>query len=338
MYLVTGGSGFCGFEIVKFLLSKGERVRVLDIEPMPENIAGVEFVNADIRDGQNVSDACRGIDRVIHTVAKVPISKAGREFHEVNAGGTRHILEAALSHKIKKVVHLSSSAVQMSEHNPVPEEAPYNPVGLYARTKMEAEIICKEYIARGLSVDMIRPRTVIGSGRLGIFDILFDWIADGKNIYVIGSGRNKIQFLHSKDLAECCYLASQKAEAGVYNVGSKNFSTLREDLGALINFAGTGSKIVSLPVAPSILLLQILDVVRLSPLASWHYLTYHKDFYFNNEAAFKGLGWAPKYGNRDILMESYKSYRDKKEAVAHFGTSHRKALKQGLLKILKRVS
>jgi len=340
MYLVTGGSGFCGLEIVRLLLRKKHSVRVLDIEPLPEDIASnpkVEFIKADIRDKKKVYEALKGVERVIHTVAKVPISKAGKEFWEVNVAGTRNVLEASLAYGVKKVVHISSSAVQFTNKNPVDELDPYNPVGPYAQSKLEGEYVCKEFIKKGLDIDIIRPRTVLGPGRLGIFDIFFEWISEGKNVYVIGSGKNKIQFIHSQDLAECCYLSSLKKGPEIFNVGSLEFSSLRKDLQALIRHAKTSSKVVSLPVLPTIYTLKILDILHLSPLASWHYLTFHKDFYFTNKRAKKILGWTPKYTNEQSFILSYDSYlkyrKDRK--YSGYGTSHRKPLKQGILKIVK---
>jgi nucleoside-diphosphate-sugar epimerase len=202
-----------------------------------------------------------------------------------------------------------------------------------------AEQVCFEYISKGLDVDIIRPRTVVGAGRLGIFDILFDWISRDKNIYIIGKGNNAIQFLHTEDLALCCHLSSLHQGSETYNVGSREFAPLREDLNHLIRHAATRSRIISLPVLPTIALLAILDKLRLSPLASWHYLTYHKDFYFTNEKAGKVLGWKPRYGNKELLTTAYDDYL-KMRATGFFkyGGSHRKALKQGLLGFLRRIS
>ena len=208
-YLVTGGCGFCGVEIVKSLLKKNYDVRIIDIEELPPELKkfDIEFIKADIRDKEKVFDACQGIDRIIHTVAKVPISKAGKGFIEVNVNGTRNVLEAALKHNVKKVVHISTSAIQLVGWNPVDEDDPYNPLGPYAESKLQAEYVCKEFIKKGLDVDMIRPRTVLGTGRMGIFDMFFDWICNGSRIYVLGGGPNVIQLLYSEDLAECCYLS-----------------------------------------------------------------------------------------------------------------------------------
>jgi len=337
MYLVTGGSGFCGWEIVKYLLKKGEKVRILDLESIPEKIKNknLEFFKADIRDRKKVFEACKNIDRIIHTVAKVPISKAGKVFIEVNVDGTRNILDAALKNKIKKIVHISTSAVQFTKKNPVKESDPYNPVGPYAKSKLQGELLCRKYTKKGIDIDIIRPRTVLGEGRLGIFDIFFTWISEGKNIYLIGNGKNKIQFLHVEDLATCCYLSSKRKGSYIFNIGSKDFSNLNEDFQFLIDHAKTKTKIVRFPAKLTILGLRILDLLHLSPLAPWHYLTFHKDFYFDNKNAGKILGWKPKYGNKEAFKLAYDSFIKNKDSRKAYGTSHRKPLKQGVLKLLR---
>jgi len=340
-YLVTGGCGFCGVEIVKNLLDKGHKVRVIDIEGLPSELGGlgVEFIKCDVRDKQKVFEVCKGIDRVIHTVAKVPISKAGKEFIEVNVNGTRNVLEASLECGVKKVVHISTSAVQLVGWNPVDENDPYNPLGPYAKSKLQGEYVCKEFIGKGLDVDMIRPRTVLGTGRMGIFDMFFDWIVNGSRVYVLGGGGNVIQLLYSKDLAECCYLSSLKKGSYIFNIGSKSYSSLREDMGFLLDYAGTGSKFLSLPVGPVIFALRALDLMKLSPLAPWHYLSFHKDFYFSNKRAKEVLGWEPKLGNKEVLKVAYDSYVENRakgiKEKKGYGTSHRKSLKQGALGLLK---
>jgi nucleoside-diphosphate-sugar epimerase len=340
-YLVTGGCGFCGVEIVKCLLKKGHKVRVIDVEDLPSELEGlgIDFRKVDIRDKIRVFESCEGIDRIIHTVAKVPISKAGKGFIEVNVNGTRNVLEAALECGIKKVVHISTSAVQLVGWNPVDENDPYNPLGPYAKSKLQGEHVCKEFIKKGLEVDMIRPRTVLGTGRMGIFDMFFDWIYNGSRVYVLGGGHNVIQLLYSEDLAECCYLSSLKKGSYIFNIGSKSYSSLREDMGSLLDYAGTGSKFLSLPVDPVIFTLRGLDLMKLSPLAPWHYLSFHKDFYFNNKRAKEVLGWEPKLGNKEVLKVAYDSYienRGKNVKIDEkYGTSHRKSLKQGVLGFLK---
>ena len=110
--LVTGGSGFVGTHLSKRLLSMGHDVRIMDISEPEKSISDqVEFLKTDIRDKDQVKKGCKEIDYVFHAVALVPISKADKLFNEVNAGGTKNILEAAKESNVESVVHLSSTSV-----------------------------------------------------------------------------------------------------------------------------------------------------------------------------------------------------------------------------------
>ena len=109
----------------------------------------------------------------------------------------------------------------------------------------------------------------------------FYWIKDNKNVYVIGSGNEKFQFVHAHDLMDAYMLAYEIGKPGKYNVGADSFGTLRNALENIIEYAGSTSQVKSLPVNLTIATLTILDWLRLSPLAPWHYLTYHKEFYFD---------------------------------------------------------
>src|SRR5690606_5885487 len=117
-------------------------------------------------------------------------------------------------------------------------------------------------------------------GRLGIYQILFDWIAEHRRIFIIGDGSNRMQFVHAEDLVDFILLALSLGRGGTYNVGTDDFGTLREDLSGLIDHAGSRSRIVGLPVRPAVTSLAALHALRLSPLVPWQYRTYHRDCYF----------------------------------------------------------
>ena len=341
MNLVTGGAGFIGINLVKELLKRGEKVRVIDIAPCDDDVARqIDYLNLDIRNRQKVIQACKDVDCIYHIISLVPISKAGRGFWDVNVGGTRNILDGALEHGVKKIVHMSSSAVyDISQKHPLTEESPIKPLGVYARSKYDGELVCYEYRQKGLNINIIRPRTVVGAGRLGVYQILFDWLRRGKRIYIIGAGNNKIQFIHVKDLVEAMIAMSKKADNEIFNLGTDRFGTLRQDLEGLIDYAKTGSKIVGLPAGITIGFLKMLDKINLSPLADWHYLSYSKDFYFDISKAKKILDWQPRYTNIEMLIESYQWYiSHMREAETAIGTTHRKSVKQRLLKFLRDLS
>jgi nucleoside-diphosphate-sugar epimerase len=339
MNLITGGSGFVGINIARKLIEKGEKVRILDIVAPDLDVDGqiVQYVNSDIRDRQKVIDACRGVRNIYHIVSLVPISKAGKKFWDVNVGGTENILEGAMKYGAKKIVHMSSSAIyDLDQPNPLNEESPIKPCVTYGRSKYDGEKVCERYRRQGLDITIVRPRTVVGAERLGIFGILYDWVMRGKNIYIIGKGDNKIQFIHVEELADACILMAEKPGNSVFNIGTDKFNNLREDLEALISFAGTNSKVVSINPAVAIGTLRILDKFHLSPLADWHYLSYHKDFYFDMSKVKNELGWSPKYSNSDMLIESYQWYvAHRSQVEKQLGTTHRKAVRQCMLSLVR---
>jgi hypothetical protein len=95
----------------------------------------------------------------------------------------------------------------------------------------------------------------------------------------------------------------------------------------------------SLPVGLTIGTLQLLDKVGLSPLAPWHYLTYHKEFYFDVKPLLD-MGWKPKYSNDGMFRESYDWFLDNygKTAISEKSSAHRKPVKEKVLKLLKMLS
>ena len=121
-----------------------------------------------------------------------------------------------------------------------------------------------------------------------------------------------------------------------FNIGAENFTTLREDLEALINHAGTASRIIFVPGLLARPALAILDFFNLSPLVDLHYKTIDKDFYFDISKAKKILDWQPKESNKDCLIKAYDWYLKNADMIdKNFGTTHRKAVKKGILSILR---
>ena len=223
---------------------------------------------------------------------------------------------------------------------PITDETGYCPLEAYSRSKLDAEKEVWSYMQDGGQASCIRPKTTVGGGRLGIFQILFEWISENKNVYVIGDGSNHFQFVHVADLIDACLKAATSKHCGLYNIGSARFGTLREDLELLIKTVGSRSRVIGLPVKLTVAILRILDFLNLSPLAPWHYLTYHKPFVFDISRAMKELGWAPRYSNLDGLLDSYRWYLANKHLINRNEavSAHKNPIKQRILKILKWLS
>jgi len=339
-HLVTGGSGFLGNLIVRRLIEQGQPVRILDVWEDPTRPPEAEFILGSVIDPAAVKKAVHGIDVIHHTAALVPLTKSGNLFHQVNVEGTRLVAEEAAAAGASFFVHLSSSAIFGKPPCPVAPGATYAPVEIYGRSKAEGERVAAEICARtGMPLISVRPRTIIANGRLGIFQILFDWIKNDINVYVIGSGQNKIQFLHADDLIDCYFMLMDLQKPGFYNVGSADYGPLKEDLETLIKHAGSRSKVKQLPGKLTVQTLTALDQLGLSPLAPWHYLTYGEDFYFDLKP-LQDLGYKPKYSNERMLAESYDSFVANYDQYMRLeaGSAHRKPVKEQLLKVIKLVS
>ena len=225
--LVTGGNGYFGRLLVEHLRARGDAVRVLDIDVEGAGGAGVEVVQGDIRDERRVREAVDGVDVVYHNVAQVPLAKDHRLLRSVNVDGTALLLAASAEAGVSKVVHTSSSAVfGVPEANPVLPTTVPKPQEAYGEAKLAAEWACLRAAADGLDVSIVRPRTILGHGRLGIFGILFDWIADGADPIVLGDGTNRYQFVHADDLADVCLLAGARSGPSIFNAGTDRFGTM----------------------------------------------------------------------------------------------------------------
>lgn len=339
-HLITGGSGFLGNTIGKRLLQTEGEVVSLDIWEAPDRPQEIEFVLGSVLDRDLIRRLMKGVDVVHHTAALVPLTKAGRDFQAVNADGSRIVAEEAAKAGVKYFVHTSSSAIFGKPPCPASNDSPLHPVDIYGQSKLDAEKNVGE-VARqaGMPLIVVRPRTLVDIGRLGIFQILFDWIKEGRNIYVLGDGQNKIQFLHAVDLIDCYMLLCKLEKPGYYNVGTDGYDTLQKTLENLIEHAGTASKVRHLPKDLAVNSLQLLDVMGLSPLAPWHYLTYGEDFYFDLTPLTE-LGWKPRYSNDEMFRECYDYFIEHFDEMsrAKDGSAHRKRVKEKLLWVLKKLS
>ncbi len=339
-YLITGGAGFLGINLVRYLLERGHKVVTLDIADFdyPERDQITE-IQGDIRDKAIVDRAMGGVDIVVHTAAALPLYSP-EDIYSTDIDGSRNVLQSAFEHEVDRLVHISSTAVYgIPDHHPLDENDKLDGVGPYGESKVMVEEICQSYRDKGMCVPIIRPKSFVGPERLGVFALLYDWAKDGKNFPVLGSGNNRYQLLDVEDLCDAIYLTATLPCAvanDTFNIGAKEFTTLREDYQAVLDYAGHGGKIVSLPASPAIWTLRGLDRLKLSPLYKWVYETVTEDSFVSIEKAERVLGYAPKFSNKDALIRNYQWYLDNLDSFAgQSGVSHRVPWKQGALGVAK---
>jgi nucleoside-diphosphate-sugar epimerase len=278
---------------------------------------------------------------LVHAAAALPIQASRDSIRSVNVEGAAVTLAAALEAGVGRTVLISSTAVYgIPKHHPLREDAPLVGVGHYGESKIEAERVARRAGRRGLEVVILRPKTFIGPERLGVFEILFDWIREGRRIPILGDGSNRYQLLAVEDLVEATVSAATADVAGeTFNIGATEFGTVRSDLEGLIAHAGSGSRLRPVPAKPAELALRGLELARLSPLAEWHYRTAHRDSYVDVSKAQKLLGYTPRLSNEQALCETYDWYLATRDTrTRSVGVTHRVPWDQRALGVLKRFS
>lgn len=341
-WLITGGAGFLGINLVRYLLARNQRVISLDIADFdyPERDRITE-IRGDIR-GKGTLDLIvrQGVDVIVHCAAALPLYSP-EDIWTTDVDGTRRVLQSALDHGVKRVVHISSTAVYgIPDHHPLFEDDRLMGVGPYGEAKVEAEQVCREFWAQGLPVTILRPKSFVGPERLGVFALFYDWARTGHGFPMLGNGCNRYQLLDVEDLCEAIALAvhlDPSLASDVFNIGAGEFTTMREDFQSVLDAAGFGKRIKALPAAPAIWTLRLLEWLHLSPLYRWVYETATEDSFVAIDKAQRILGYQPRYSNQAALVRNYEWYCEHHaQFEGRSGISHRVPWKQGILSVAKR--
>jgi nucleoside-diphosphate-sugar epimerase len=338
--LITGGSGFLGINLVRYLLPLGYRIISYDLVPFayPE-VAAIEAIQGDIRDRGRLRGAMSGVDVVVHAAAALPLYTP-EEIRTTDVDGTENVLALAQEAGVEQVIMISSTAVYgVPDHHPLCESDQLVGVGPYGAAKIEAERRCQAHRDLGLCVPIIRPKSFVGPERLGVFALFYDWAKDGHNFPLLGNGTNRYQLLDVDDLCQAIHLCMThppEIANDTYNIGAAEFTTMREDYQAVLDRAGFGKHIVALPAAPAIAVLKLLEKLKLSPLYAWVYETAAKDSFVSIEKARTSLGFQPRYSNKQALIRNYEWYLNhQNEFQGASGVTHRVPWKQGILTLAK---
>ncbi|MFY1700752.1 NAD-dependent epimerase/dehydratase family protein [Micromonospora sp. WMMA1923] len=340
--VVTGGSGMLGGHLVQALADDGWRVRSLDVRQPIEPVPGVDYLVADVRDTAGVGAAVAGADAVVHTAAALP-SYPEDEIRSIIVGGTETVLAAAERASAERVVHVSSTAVYgLPKVVPTTERYPREPVDPYSRAKASAEEVAERFRERGLLVPMLRPKTFLGPGRMGLFSMLFEWAEEGRNFPVLGRGDVRIQMLAIDDLVDAVRTVLRAPDTvanDTFNIAADRFGTIREDFQAVLDAAGHGKRVVSVPARPAVAALELLQRLKLSPVYGRLIHKLLADSYVSVEKARDVLGWTPRLSNQDAILRTYRWWQSSHRTAAptSAGRTSRDPWKQGALGLAKAV-
>ncbi len=256
-YLVTGGAGFIGSNIVEELLRCGEEVRVLDdlsngiaanLEPFDK---GIEFIRGDIRDQATVADAVRGVEIVLHLAALGSVVRSVEDparSNDVNVRGTLTVLLAAREAGVRRVVFSSSSSVY-GENPALPkhETLATLPISPYAVSKLAAESYTRVFSrVYGLETVCLRYFNVFGprqrpdSPYAAVIPLFMQRAMDGAPLVIYGDGKQSRDFTYVSNVVQANLRAAVAADGvgGVFNVACGSHTSLLELVGILESIVG----------------------------------------------------------------------------------------------------
>lgn len=341
--LITGGSGFFGGILKRRLLDEGLSCINLDLVPDADHHPNLISIQGDLRDKKLLTTLFRDhrISAVMHCAALLAHGSVDeKDLWTSNVDGTRNLAEACRAAGVRKLVFTSTNCLWASNlGHAVREDDPPAPVEVYGRSKLVGEQLLTEF-TDGLQPVILRCPTIIDSGRLGLLAILFEFIQEGKKIWVVGDGGNRYQFVYAQDLATACILAMRYDGAGIFHVGSDNVRTLREVYQAVIDAAHSRSRVASLPEAPTIAAMKLAHALKISPLGPYHYRMIAEDFAFDTTKIRKAMGWRPTLSNEEMLTRAYEYYAAQREEI-HARTNvsaHSKPASMGVIRLLKWIS
>jgi UDP-glucose 4-epimerase len=342
--LVTGGAGFFGGILKRHLLQQHYEVTSIDRVPDPGWHPNLTRVTGDLRDPWLINDlfSRSRFDAVFHCAALLAhgFTVDEHDLWSSNVGATRMLAQACCDYGVRKLVFTSTNCLWASNPgHPISEDEAPAPVEIYGRSKLAAEEILARY-SGSMDVVILRCPTIIDRGRLGLLAILFEFIHDGKTVWVVGHGRNRYQFIYAEDLVRACMAALAPGQSDIFHVGSDHVKPLRDVYQAVIDEAGSSSRVRSLPLKPTVAAMKLAHRLHVSPLGPYHYRMIAEDFIFDTSKIQRRLGWRPTLTNEEMLVQAYRYYDNRREEIHRREnvSAHSRATPMGVIRLLKWVS
>lgn len=341
--LVTGGAGFFGGILKRHLLRHRWHVSSIDRVPDANWHPHLTKIKGDVRDPWLLNSVFRRhrYDAVFHCAAVVPRGKTDEEdLWTSNVDATRKLAKSCRDAGVSKFVFISTSCLWggTAGHAVREGDAPA-PVDLYGESKLAAEDALSGF-SGAMELVILRSSLIVDSMPQGLLAILFDFIHDGKTVWIIGEGGNRYQLTCAEDLLRACMTALHPGVKGVFHIGNPGVKPLRELWQAVIDAAGTASAIRSLPEKATRTALRIGGNLGLLSLGPYESRMISDDFFFDTAKARERLGWHPSLNNEQLLVQAYRSYTSRREDSRQPGiaAAWSRPAPLGVLRLLKWVS
>jgi len=175
------------------------------------------------------------------------------------------------------------------------------------------------------------------AGRLGLLGMLFEFIDEGRKVWVVGGGDNRYQFVYAGDLVDACIKALDIHKTEIYNIGTDNVKSFKEVYNYVIQKAETKARVAKLPRKFAIFAMKMAYFFHLSPLGPYQYKMIAEDFEFDTTKIKAELNWAPTMTNEEILWRAYEYFHEHKDEIKNRKnvSAHKQSAKMGIIRLLK---
>lgn len=253
--LVTGGAGFIGKHLVKFLIENKHNVSILDnfsnsdkksLSKFEKN--QIKIIEGDIRNDTEILKATKEQDVVIHLAAKISVEESVKnpsETFEINVKGTEKILKSCKKNGVKKIIVASSAAVygEGDQQNKIKEESTLNPISPYGESKIGMENKIKEFCTENkMNYVILRFFNIYGKGQskeyAGVITKFLEKIKENKDLEVFGDGLQTRDFVAIDDIINSISMAMEYNKNGIFNIGSGKKITINDLAKLMIKLSG----------------------------------------------------------------------------------------------------
>ena len=318
-WVLIGGAGLTGLQITKQLISmkvSKPNIIIADLKNTLKNI-NLKVTMAECDIAKNIIPKFLKDDIIIHLAArqyhiKVPQKNQLNWFREVNVMGTQNIITHCIKSNVKGLIFFSTDMVYgIPNYIPLNSNHTKNPIGPYGQSKLEAEQLCIRARKKGLSVTILRPRLIMGKGRLGIMEKLFKAIYSNRPVPLIGSGKNCYQMVSVEDCSKAAILSVKHGFPDCeLNLGSKTGPNVKKLLSLLIKKVNSKSFLIPLPATPLKIILSIMEKIGLPILHKEQYKIADKNYIVDISDTYSKIRWKPEQSDTDMIIEAYEHWKN----------------------------
>jgi nucleoside-diphosphate-sugar epimerase len=319
--LVTGGTGFTGKALVRRLLDREHEVVALDykegLKTQELREWGAEVVLGSVTDEEVVRRAMAGVEVVHHLAAAFrEMNVPDSYYRDVNVGGTRNVLQAALDQGVRKLVYCSTCGVHGNiDHPPGGEDAPIQPADYYQRTKYEAEPVVREFHQRGLPSAILRPAAIYGPGDPERFLMIFRRVARG-TFPMFGNGKTLYHPLYVDNLVDAFIqvMADGVGDGEAYLIADEEYLGIEDLVRRVGRALDVEVKVPHYPVWPVVAAGHVVEKACrpfgiTPPIFPRRVDWYRQNRAFRIDKARRDLGYVPKVGIDEGLRRTAEWYR-----------------------------